>query len=110
MDETVNHLAQRWGITDPAHFSRLFKKHFGLTPGELRRTARAHRAIGVAGGADQQDSAPGRRTSLAAFPGSIPATCGHRALCRALTTGILVLCRGGVAKMAEFVIGDLRQP
>lgn len=40
VDETVNHIAQRWGITDPAHFSRMFKKHFGLTPGALRRTAR----------------------------------------------------------------------
>ena len=40
VDEPVIQVAQRWGITDPAHFSRIFKKRFGLTPGELRRTAR----------------------------------------------------------------------
>lgn len=40
VDEPVIQVAQRWGITDPAHFSRMFKKRFGLTPGELRRTAR----------------------------------------------------------------------
>ncbi len=37
--EPIAQIAQRWGITDPAHFNRLFKKRFGLTPGELRRTA-----------------------------------------------------------------------
>ncbi|MEU0795821.1 helix-turn-helix domain-containing protein [Amycolatopsis sp. NPDC005961] len=42
VDEPVIQVAQRWGITDAAHFSRMFKKHFGLTPGDLRRrTARS---------------------------------------------------------------------
>lgn len=40
VDEPIIQVAQRWGITDPAHFSRMFKKRFGLTPGELRRTTR----------------------------------------------------------------------
>jgi AraC-like DNA-binding protein len=40
VNEPVIQVAQRWGITNPAHFSRMFKKRFGLTPGELRRTAR----------------------------------------------------------------------
>ncbi len=39
-EEPVAHVAERWGITDPAHFSRLFKKRFGVSPGELRRAAR----------------------------------------------------------------------
>lgn len=41
VEEPVAHVAERWGITDPAHFSRMFKKRFGVSPGELRRTARA---------------------------------------------------------------------
>lgn len=40
VDEPVAHIAQRWGIADPAHFNRMFKKRFGITPGELRRSAR----------------------------------------------------------------------
>lgn len=40
VEEPVAHVAERWGITDPAHFSRMFKKRFGISPGELRRAAR----------------------------------------------------------------------
>ena len=40
VEEPVAHVAERWGITDPAHFSRMFKKRFGVSPGELRRAAR----------------------------------------------------------------------
>ena len=39
MDEPVLLVARRWGIPDPAHFSRVFKKRFGMTPGESRRFA-----------------------------------------------------------------------
>lgn len=35
--EPVIRIAERWGLPDPAHFNRLFKRRFGLTPGELRR-------------------------------------------------------------------------
>lgn len=41
VEEPVAHVAERWGITDPAHFSRMFKKRFGVSPGELRRSARS---------------------------------------------------------------------
>ncbi|MFT4258151.1 helix-turn-helix domain-containing protein [Microbacterium sp.] len=33
---TVAELAARWGFTDAAHFSRTFKRQFGVTPRELR--------------------------------------------------------------------------
>lgn len=39
-EEPVAQIADRWGITDPAHFSRMFKKRFGTSPGELRRASR----------------------------------------------------------------------
>jgi AraC-like DNA-binding protein len=29
----------RWGFTDPAHFSRAFRAHVGVTPGQYRRQA-----------------------------------------------------------------------
>ncbi|MFI7498343.1 helix-turn-helix domain-containing protein [Streptomyces sp. NPDC049687] len=40
VDEPVLLVGRRWGIPDPAHFSRAFKKRFGVTPGEARRFAR----------------------------------------------------------------------
>jgi AraC-like DNA-binding protein len=40
VDEPVIRIARRWGIADPSQFSRMFKKRFGLTPGELRRSTR----------------------------------------------------------------------
>ncbi|MEM8637337.1 MAG: AraC family transcriptional regulator [Cyanobacteria bacterium P01_G01_bin.54] len=33
---SVKDLAARWGFTSPAHFSRLFKEQFDITPGELK--------------------------------------------------------------------------
>jgi AraC-like DNA-binding protein len=33
----VNAVAARWGLPDPAHFSRLFKRAYGLPPAEYRR-------------------------------------------------------------------------
>lgn len=35
-DELVHVVAARWGFTDPAHFSRLFRGTFGLSPSEHR--------------------------------------------------------------------------
>lgn len=36
-DRTVSMIAARWGFTDAAHFSRVFKSAFGVSPSELRR-------------------------------------------------------------------------
>src|SRR6185437_7198589 len=33
----VSTVAAKWGITDPAHFSRLFRSAYGLPPAEYRR-------------------------------------------------------------------------
>jgi AraC-like DNA-binding protein len=33
----VSAVAVRWGLPDPAHFSRLFKRAYGLPPAEYRR-------------------------------------------------------------------------
>jgi AraC family transcriptional regulator, positive regulator of tynA and feaB len=36
----VTEIAFRWGFSDAAHFSRLFKRAFGMTPSEVRHQAR----------------------------------------------------------------------
>jgi len=36
---TVTEIAFRWGFSDAAHFARVFKREFGLTPSEFRRQA-----------------------------------------------------------------------
>jgi AraC-like DNA-binding protein len=38
---SVTEIAFRWGFSDAAHFSRLFKRAFGVTPSEVRREARS---------------------------------------------------------------------
>jgi AraC-like DNA-binding protein len=38
-DRPVSTIAARWGLTDPAHFSHMFRAAYGLPPGEYRRTA-----------------------------------------------------------------------
>ena len=40
VDERINVICTRWGTPDPAHFSRLFKGRFGMTPGQARAAAR----------------------------------------------------------------------
>ncbi|WP_461086597.1 AraC-like ligand-binding domain-containing protein [Streptomyces deserti] len=37
---TVQAVAARWGFTDKAHFSRVFRAAYGMPPGDLRRLAR----------------------------------------------------------------------
>lgn len=34
---SVSEIGARWGLPDPAHFSRLFKRAYGLPPAEFRR-------------------------------------------------------------------------
>jgi AraC-like DNA-binding protein len=36
-DEPVSAIAARWGLPDPAHFSRLFRRVYGTPPAEYRR-------------------------------------------------------------------------
>ena len=38
---SVTEIAFRWGFTDAAHFSNVFKREFGLSPREVRRAASA---------------------------------------------------------------------
>ncbi|MGP4014499.1 helix-turn-helix domain-containing protein [Saccharopolyspora sp. 5N708] len=38
---TVTEIAFRWGFSDAAHFSNVFKREYGLAPREVRRTAAA---------------------------------------------------------------------
>lgn len=40
LDELIHVVGARWGLPDPAHFSRLFKGRFGITPGQARNAAR----------------------------------------------------------------------
>jgi AraC-like DNA-binding protein len=35
----VTEIAFRWGFKDSAHFSRSFKREFGISPSEVRRNA-----------------------------------------------------------------------
>lgn len=37
-DRTVSAIASRWGFTDAAHFSRVFKSAYGVSPSELRHS------------------------------------------------------------------------
>jgi AraC-like DNA-binding protein len=36
----VSRIAARWGFSDPAHFSRVFKHAYGVSPARFRRSAR----------------------------------------------------------------------
>lgn len=36
---TIGEIAYRWGFSDLAHFSRVFRQHFGVTPSDVRRQA-----------------------------------------------------------------------
>jgi AraC-like DNA-binding protein len=38
-DQPVSGIAARWGLPDPAHFSRLFRRVYGASPAEYRRAA-----------------------------------------------------------------------
>jgi len=44
---SVTDIAFRWGFSDAAHFSRVFKRHFGLTPSEVRHAAMRGEHVGA---------------------------------------------------------------
>ena len=39
--EPISHIARRWALPNPAHFSRLFRETYGCTPSGLRSRARS---------------------------------------------------------------------
>ena len=43
---SVTEIAFRWGFRDAAHFSRVFKREFELTPSEVRRAAMSGTLVG----------------------------------------------------------------
>ncbi len=38
VDHTISEIAARWALTNPAHFSRVFRAEYGCTPTEVRAT------------------------------------------------------------------------
>jgi AraC-like DNA-binding protein len=40
IDRTVTEIALRWGFSDVAHFSRLFRSAYGIAPLKFRKTRR----------------------------------------------------------------------
>ena len=45
----VHAIAARWGLTRPAHFSRIFKAAYGLSPSEYRQQAQQAAAVPAPG-------------------------------------------------------------
>ncbi|OLT20876.1 hypothetical protein BJF78_34915 [Pseudonocardia sp. CNS-139] len=39
--DTIAEIAYRWGFSEPTHFSHAFRREFGITPRDARRTAAA---------------------------------------------------------------------
>jgi AraC-like DNA-binding protein len=39
-EASITEIAYRWGCNDPAHFSRLFKASFGMSPTQYRSSRR----------------------------------------------------------------------
>nr|MDT0663001.1 helix-turn-helix domain-containing protein [Micromonospora sp. DSM 115978] len=49
---TIAMVARRWGFSDPTHFTRRFRRTYGVTPSDWRRMA----ADAAAGGIDQRET------------------------------------------------------
>jgi AraC-like DNA-binding protein len=51
-DQTVTQIALSWGFNDPAHFSRLYRKRFGLAPSQDRLPSHRHHCFEASPHAD----------------------------------------------------------
>jgi AraC-like DNA-binding protein len=54
VDQPVSAIAAKWGLVDPAHFSRLFKSTYGLPPRDFRASALSLAAHGIPLSAEAQ--------------------------------------------------------
>ena len=53
---TIKEIAAQVGYTDPYHFSRVFKKHYGITPSAFRHTRTRHGSSRTNLSADRSDA------------------------------------------------------
>jgi AraC family transcriptional regulator, positive regulator of tynA and feaB len=60
-DESVSDVALRWGFSDAAHFSRVFKREYGMSPSDLRDVSRNRRERTTHCARIAKRSAPSRR-------------------------------------------------
>jgi AraC-like DNA-binding protein len=74
LDPDLHHLpvaavGARWGLPTPAHFNRIFRTAYGITPGELRRTTWSPRPVN----SGHQPTTRGHASSTATLtaPGSV---------------------------------------
>ena len=67
----VSAIAARWGIPNPAHFSRLFRTAYGVTPGSLRQ---GYCAIGRSTAEPRPDAEPSHSGALCNLHGHLPTT------------------------------------
>jgi AraC family transcriptional regulator, positive regulator of tynA and feaB len=61
---SVTEIAFRWGFRDAAHFSRVFKREFEVTPSEVRQAALDRDAAAARIGNGSSAAEPARRTAL----------------------------------------------
>ncbi|GGV94351.1 hypothetical protein GCM10015535_59680 [Streptomyces gelaticus] len=75
-ERTVSGVARRWGFSDPAHFSRLFRTAYGMSPSRWRDTRGGAVPSGRPAVMDGPSPAPAEHDRMA--PGGLrPAPSGH---------------------------------